>query len=225
MIASILSIREEYPGVKTFVFDYRPSFRPGQFVMLSAMIGQENVSRAYSISSSPLDPNVELTIELVKGGKMTTHLFELQPGDQIEIGEPKGSFIYEPDIAVANMLTGGTGISAMRSIIRYCTQKGLATSLNLLYSNRTRDRILFREELESLAKKNQNLKIVHTLTRESPIGWTGDVGRIDKEKIAKYCDLKGNFFLCGSAEMAKELTSSLIDLGINKKDIKRDIWG
>ena len=82
------------------------------------------------------------------------------------------------------MLSGGIGITPLRSMIRYSTDKGLSASIVLLYSNSHEDDIVFEDDLESMARQNPNLKVVNTITRPGP-AWKGLKGRIDRDMIVR----------------------------------------
>ncbi len=227
MILTLSESRQETEHVRTFGFQPNIDFMPGQFIILEAEINGEAVKRAYSISSSPLDKYLELTVELVPNGKMTSYLFNsLRPGSKIKASPPQGNFYYKEGTSVS-MIAGGSGVTPMRSIIRYCGQKKLGTDITLLCSSKTMKEILFKEEFEQLSKSNQKLTVIHTLTRESPVHWKGELGRINREMIGRsFPNLKGDlFYICGPAEMVKSLSAILSELGIEKGRIKKDVWG
>lgn len=229
----LLEIINETELVKTFRFKPLsgkiPEFLPGQFVFLYATINGEEVKRAYSIASSPLDETLDLEIELVENGKMTTFLHtKVKVGDMLEIDAPQGHFKFQEDMTnKLIMIAGGSGIAPMRSIIRYCTQKNLSTQLNLFYSSRTEDRIVYKKEFEELEKKNPNFKFLNTLTRNKDLNWKGNQGRINKEMIIDNSENieDSMFFLCGSTTMVKSMRDLLKEMDIDRKKIKMDVWG
>ncbi len=228
----LIEIIKNTDTMKTFRFTpvqgSIPEFLPGQFVFLYANINGEEIKRAYSIASSPLDNTLDLGLELVENGKMTTYFHNnVKIGDIFEISQPKGHFKYTDDVKKAVMIAGGSGITPMRAISRYCTQKKLDTKLILLYSSKTEDKILYRKEFEELAQINPNLKVVHTLTRNKDSNWKGRQGRVCEEVISEEC---GNledatFYLCGSINMVKTMSSLIKEMGADRKKIKMDIWG
>jgi len=229
----LIEIINETKLVKIFKFKPLegsiPLFSPGQFVFLYAMINGEEIKRAYSIASSPLDEKLELEIELVENGKMTSFLHtQTKVGDIFEINNPQGHFKFiEGKSDKVIMIAGGTGIAPMRSIIRYCTQKNLDTKLVLFYSSRTKDRIVYKKEFEELVKENPQLKVVNTLTRNQDSDWKGKQGRINKEMILEEAgDISESmFFLCGSIKMVKSMVDMIKEMGVDRTRIKMDIWG
>ncbi|MEK6916601.1 MAG: FAD-binding oxidoreductase [Nanoarchaeota archaeon] len=227
----ISEIRNDTNKVKTFKFVPVKGnifeFLPGQFVMLYAGINDEEVGRAYSIASSPLDKHfLELTLELTPDGKLTTFFHKkAKVGDEFEISQPKGHFTYTEESGKDIVLiAGGSGVVPMRCMIKYCTQKNLDTKIILVYSAKTQNDLIYRDELVKLAEKNSNLEIIYTLTRETG-DWQGRKGRVDKELLSDIFSQDKVFYLCGPIPFIRELGTILKELGADRKNIKRDVWG
>ncbi|MBT3720107.1 hypothetical protein HN789_05195 [archaeon] len=230
----LVEIVEETDTMKTFKFvslkNEIPFFSPGQFVFLYAKINGEEIKRSYSISSSPLDKTFDLGLELVENGKMTTYFHKnVKIGDIFEISSPLGHIKFNKELAKrVVMISGGSGIVPMRSICRYATQKNLETQLTLIYSTKTESKIAYNNELLSLEKENSSLKIINTLTRNKDPNWKGREGRVSKEIILEAAnkDLQNTvFIICGSGSLNKSMSNMLKEMGINRKQIKIDVWG
>ena len=126
------------------------------------------------------------------------------------------------------LIGGGLGITPLRSIIRYCTDKKLPNRVNLIYSARTPKDIAYKEELESLEKKNPNYKLAFTITRPEPgHKWKGRTGRIGEELLSSNIKNIENtlFFVCGPLQFVKDIKDMLEGLGAKKEQVKADIWG
>ncbi len=123
------------------------------------------------------------------------------------------------------MLSGGIGITPLRSMIRYSTDKRLSANIVLLYSNSYESDIVFKDDLESMAKQNPNLKVVNTITRPSP-AWKGLKGRIDRDMVVREVPDYANsvFFTSGPREMVDSIRSLLKDLGIPENQIKQEYF-
>ena len=228
----LVKIFKDTERMKTFSFQPLdgniPKFFPGQFVFLYADINGEEIERAYSIASSPLDELLELGLKLVENGKMTTYFHnKVKLGDVFEISRPQGYFKYTEEIKRAVLISGGSGITPMRSIIRYCTQKNLDTKITLLSSFRTEDEIIYKKEFEKLSKKNPHLKIVNTLTRNKNSKWKGKQGRISEKMIQSECEdiSDSTFFICGPLKMVESIILILKKMEVNRKKIKMNLWG
>ncbi|WP_226990597.1 ferredoxin--NADP reductase [Methanosarcina acetivorans] len=182
------------------------------------------MKKPFTLSSSPTEEFLEIT------KKLTDHPFSnalaaLKPGDQVSINGPFGEFTFREEYRNIGMLSGGIGITPLRSIIKYLVDKKLNTSIILLYSNRSENDIAFKEELENAQKQNPNIKIIDTITRPGP-DWKGITGRINAEMVKKFIPdyRERTFFTCGPMKMVDSMVSLLQELEIPEKQIKREIF-
>ena len=127
------------------------------------------------------------------------------------------------------MIGAGTGITPLMSIIRYCTDRPLPNTLNLLYSVRTPESIIYRKELEDHKGKNHHFDCTITVTRpdESQERWNGKIGRIDESMIQRAIPHPQTsvVFICGAKEFVFSMIEMLEGMGIKKEQIKTDVWG
>ena len=108
--------------------------------------------------------------------------------------------------------------------LRYIVSAGLDhVRATLLYSNTHYEEIIYKEELERL-DKHSNIKVVHTLTRSWPPDWKGYTGRINTDMILKEVeDIPTNlYYLCGPPQFVEDIASILIELGVDKEQIKKE---
>lgn len=213
------------PNVKSFRFPRPQSFdyKAGQFMFITIRIGEGEARKHFTISSSPTERDF---IEFTK--KLTGHWFSdaldaLKPGDWAKIAGPYGNFTFEGEIEKIGMLSGGIGITPLRSICRYCTDRRLDTKITLLYGNNTEKEIVFRKELEEMQEQNKNLKVVFTIGEASE-SWTGYTGRINAEMIIKEIpDYKERtFYTCGPPAMVEAMENLLKNLNIPQEKIKKE---
>lgn len=210
-------------NVKSFRFP-RPallSYKAGQFMYMTIRSGNEELKKHFTISSSPTEKDfIEFTKKLT-GSEFSNALDALKPGDWARIDAPYGSFTFEGEHQKIAMLSGGIGITPLRSICRYCTDAELPTKITLLYSNRTERDIVFREELAKMQEQNRNLKVVFTV--DQPSGdWGGGTGRIGvnmvKQQIPDY--MERVFYTCGPPAMVGAMIELLESLGLPQEQIK-----
>lgn len=178
----------EAKGTKSFFFepDQKITWLPGQYFYftLPALTHSDprGATRHFTISSSPTEGNlIRLTTRIRDESGFKQTLDELPTGSVIEGEGPNGTFIIDENEPGPHfVLAGGIGITPFRAIAKYLADKKLKTSLYILYSNSTAEEIAFKKELESLVKKNPNIKIEFIVTSKD--------GRIDEEKIKKFLD-------------------------------------
>lgn len=210
---------------------FNMDFKPGQFVNLYIQReGETLLARPYSIASSPTNKEyLELTIKIIEGGRFTSRVASLNEGDIVKIGGPFGKsfFFDEEKMKDVVLIGGGTGVTPFISIIRYAADKNLGNKITYFYSARTMDSLLYRKELEEIALKHKNIKVVFTCTREESPEWKGERGRINIDMIKRYVDLDSNkyFMLCGPPEMIKSLVEQLKSAGIKEEKIIHESWG
>lgn len=223
----LVEIISETPETKTFRFDTTEKelpFIPGQFVMLTIDIpGKVLVTRPLSIASSPLEKHImDLTVKKFHDGVMSSFLCDhAKIGDVYKIKGPYGVFTLNEEAKHVVFIAAGSGIAPFRSMWRYVREKGLGIDITLLFSSKTQDYIIFREELEEL-NNNGNMKVVHTLTRNTNPQWNGYARRIDKEMIEEVARDFNNklFYACGPPQMCESAKQALIELGVPAEKIK-----
>lgn len=198
-----VSISFEVPQHLQAVFH----FTQGQSLTIKKTIGGEELRRNYSICSSPLHGELKVAVKKVPGGLFSTWANEsLKPGDVLEVLPPTGKFFtpLHPDQKKSYAaFAAGSGITPLLSIITTTLLTEPKSSFTLVYGNRTKSSILFKEELEALKDKFlSRFRVFHVLSREGTDA-TINSGRIDAEKCRQLfttvLDLKklDEVFLCG----------------------------
>ncbi len=197
-------------------------YTPGQFMLLTLPCG---VKRAYSIVSAPGAEFLEFGIKLVDG-EFTSRLPVTDEGEKILVEGPLGPLMYEP-LGEYVLIAGGVGITPMMSVLRARDGKECRKDV-LFYSSRTRDGLIYFDELEKLEKRNECLQIVFTLTREAPKNWKYENGHVDAKMIKKYVKgfEKKRYFVCGPAKMVDGLKKVILeDLQIPNANCTFEGWG
>ena len=195
-------------------------FLPGQFMVLMAHIHGENISRAYSIASSPSlarEGKIELCIKKVEGGKMSPYLCEgLSIGDKITMLGPSGNFtIKESEIGEYYFIATGSGIAPLRSMLLYLLENKNYKKITLIFGNRYKNAIPYHDFFESLSKDNK-ITYVPILSREPSWPYRGHV----QDYIPRYISSKnGLFFICGSHNMVEDTARVLRDMGVKEDNI------
>jgi ferredoxin-NADP reductase len=234
-VATVAALKHETPHVKTLSLDVKgwSGHRPGQHVdiRLTADDGYQ-AQRSYSIASAPGgDGRIELTVERVEGGEVSPFLHdEVIVGDRFEVRGPIGGyFVWDgsaPDPVL--LVAGGSGVVPLMAIVRHRALVGSSAPCTLLFSSRTPADIIYGAELETLAAKEDGLRVVYTLTREQPPGWTGYSRRIDTKMLEEVLDMTGrdaNVFVCGPTPLVEVAATSLVGLGLPPSRVRTERFG
>ena len=211
-------------NVKSFRFP-RPdafAYKAGQFMFITIRDGKEELRKHFTISSSPTEDYIEFTKKL-SDSRFSSILYTLSVGDWTRIDGPYGRFTFEGEFENIAMLSGGIGITPLRSICKYCTDLHLKTNIVLLYGCRSEKDIAFRGELEDMQDENENLRVIFTVD-EPPAGWTGYVGKIDAPMIEGSIPdyMSRTFYTCGPPGMVDAMDTILSDLGVPQDHIKKE---
>jgi len=227
----VIKVDSPVPDVRIFrlqpVSGRIPTYVPGQFFFLHRLDenGASVLRRPYSVASVPSMDYLEFAIDMV-GGQMTGHLAAVKPGDILGVEGPAGHMAYKNE-QMAAFIAGGTGISPIMSMLRQISEKNVPGRFVLFYSTRTRDHVLFADELAELQKKHPGIKVVITLTREKPDGWAGECGRVNHEMLVRHVQAANEFewFVCGPPMMVKAVRECLVALSVDPKKLRMEGWG
>jgi ferredoxin-NADP reductase len=197
-------------------------YLPGQYMYITLRKGEETLVKHLSISSSPTEPFLEVTKGLT-GHPFANALSALVPGDKAEISGPFGEFVFSGEYGQVVFITGGIGITPLRSMIRNATDRGLSTRILLIYSARSRDDLLFGTEMEQMMEQNPHLKVIITLTAPDP-AWNGRTGRIDRPLIEREVPDRNEqvFFTSGPPVMVDAIVAILKELGVPDEHIHQE---
>jgi ferredoxin-NADP reductase len=219
----------ETPRTTTIVLDAPgwPGHRPGQHVdvRLTAEDGYQ-AQRSYSLASPPEDERLALTVERLEDGEVSTYLVdELRPGDGLELRGPIGGyFVWEarhggPLLLVA----GGSGVVPLASMLRHRAATENDVPARLLYSARSLEDVIYREELSELGRD-----VVLTLTRAHPEDWGGYARRVDRamlSDVAWPAEDNPLAFVCGPTSFVESVANDLVALGYESARVKTERFG
>ena len=233
--ATVGSITDETPQVRTLALSVPdwPGHRAGQHVdiRLTADDGYQ-AERAYSIASAPGEP-LAITVERLEDGEVSPYLTEdLQPGDVLEVRGPIGGyFIWDPPVSGDGPLllaAGGSGVVPLRAILRHRCLAGSSVPVHLLYSVRSQAEVIYRSELDHLNQEADGVKVIYTLTRQQPPGWTGYARRVDQQMMAEVAWPVASgplAYVCGPTNFVEAVASDLVALGYPPLRVKTERFG
>jgi ferredoxin-NADP reductase len=205
---------------------------PGQHVdvRLTAEDGYQ-AQRSYSIASASHPTSIELAVERLDDGEVSTYLTDvLVPGDQLELRGPIGGyFTWMPsDGGPVLLVAGGSGVAPLMSIIRQRFLEDSNVPMRLLYSSRAWDEVIYRDELTELAARDDGFELAQTLTRRQPPGWTGYARRIDRDmlqEVAYPIEQTPLAYVCGPTALVESAANLLVELGYAPERVKTERFG
>lgn len=228
---TIAEIRQLSPTVKAFTVDLKGqefTFLPGQWVDCYAEIDGRMEVGGYSMTSSPLVKDCfELAVKLVGSNAVTSYLHQqAKVGDTLYVEGGQGDFYYTRDMGGPLVLmAGGIGITPIMSIARYVNEAAPGVRTTLLYSASIPSELLFRDELEGMARRSPGFSCHFTVTRTPNESWAGRVGRIDADMLREaQADLSALFYICGPPTMIQCMVELVKSLGVPDSRIHYEQW-
>jgi ferredoxin-NADP reductase len=233
-LAEVRDVVVETPRVRSILLHVASwqGHLPGQHVdiRLTAEDGYQ-AQRSYSIASPPEDELLSLTVERVDDGEVSPYLVgDLRAGDQFELRGPVGGY-FVWTVATRGplwLIAGGSGIAPLMAMLRHRSRRKVRTPALLLHSSRSLEDVIYREELDAMTRRDPDLRVVVTLTRKHPEGWTGPRRRIDKTLLAEARfppEQNPKIFVCGPTPFVEGVSRLLVELGYDPLAIKTERFG
>jgi ferredoxin-NADP reductase len=232
-LATVSGLIDETPDVRSIELE-PPAWgghRAGQHVdvRLTAEDGYQ-AQRSYSIASAPEDERLVLTVERLADGEVSPYLVgELRPGDELEFRGPVGGyFVWEEALGGPLLLVaGGSGVVPLRAMLRHHRAVGSTVPVRLLYSARTLDDVIYRDELTQFTD-DDGVEVHFTLTRTPPEGWRGYRRRVDPELLEEVSwppSERPLVYVCGATAFVEAAASALVGLGHEPARIRTERFG
>jgi len=200
--SNVKSIRVENQG---------RDYKAGQFLRVTLTTDPE-CTRYLSISSSPTEKDhIEFTKKLTQSD-FSRALDSLKPGDMVRIQYPFGTFTLDSASKKIAFLSGGIGITPIRSMCKYAMDKRLDSDMVLVYANRSIRDIVFKQDFDLMQKQHPGLRVAHVLCEPAP-GFKCTIGLINsqivKNEVPDYALRK--FYICGPPAMVESMKKLLVE--------------
>jgi ferredoxin-NADP reductase len=185
--------------------------------------------RSYSLATAPEEELLTLTVERLDDGEVSPYLVdELRVGDQLELRGPIGGyFVWQEALGgPLLLLAGGSGIAPLRAIVRHRAAAGSTVPARLLYSSRSLDEVIYRDELARGG--DPGLEVAFTLTRSWPASWAGRRGRIDDGMLREVAFSPAErplVYVCGPSGFVEQGAGGLVRLGHDPQRIRTERFG
>lgn len=236
---AIKNIRKETTECVSIAFDVPEElkeqfqFTQGQNITVRAIINNEEIRRSYSICSSPLENELRIAVKKIKNGKFSSYTDTLKRNDHLEVLPPTGKFyttLHPSNTKNYIAFAAGSGITPIISIIKTTLAIEPNSSFTLIYGNKNRSTIIFKEELEAIKNRYMRRFVLHHILSREQTDAHINHGRIAAEKCDELshklieiekCD---EFFICGPEEMIFSVTDWLGKKGVDKKKIHFELF-
>jgi len=191
---------------------------PGQHyvVRLTAEDGY-TAQRSYSVASAPGDPLVELFIERLDDGEVSTYLADIvEPGDELEVRGPIGGWFVWDGETPALLLAGGYGVVPFIAMLRHAKALGREDLLRIAVSSRTLAELPYAEEL-------MDAGALIVLTREAH--GIRPAGRVTAGELIPLWEPGQTAYVCGGTSFAESASRILVDLGFPEPKVRVERFG
>jgi glycine betaine catabolism B len=199
-------------------------FRATQFTFLGLDTVQGPDWRPMSLATSPTHEHLEYAVRL-SDSAFKRAFSELEPGDPAWVRGPFGEFFLN-EKRPAVLIAGGIGITPLKGMAEYATDRELDIPVRLLYSNRSVEEIVFRTELEQLAERNSRVQIRLTLTGPVPPAWRGATGRVSPRMVADITSGLTDplYYVCGTPQFVEDQLALLAQMGVSEADLDWELF-
>ena len=229
----LLDRRTESPTAMTFRFStegtgFRYLSNQAVRLHLPGVDDPWGAVRTFSLSSSPSEADLLAVTCKISDTPFKQALARLEPGETAVVFGPIGRFLFDAD-RPAVFVAGGIGVTPFRGMLRYAADTEAPGPLTLLHSARVPEELVFRPELEALARDRPGIELHYTVTRgEDPAApWTGARGRIDRASLEKFGrpERRPRWYVAGLPDMVSAVVRSLVqELAVPETDVKYEIF-
>lgn len=224
-----VSIHFEIPRDLKEVFQ----FQAGQYLTLETTIDGKKVRRAYSLCSTPESELLSVVVKEVKGGSFSLYANkDLREGDTLDVLQPEGTFIFEPNESNKNSyvaFAAGSGITPIMSILKTALEKKPESKFLLIYGNKSPEDTIFMKALMDLQQAHPDRFFLEFVFSRKEVD-DYKFGRISKAITNyflknKYKNLNpSNYYLCGPETMIDEVRETLVENGISNENIHFELF-
>jgi len=223
-------------------FDYKP----GQYLTLRFNIDGEEVRRSYSLCSTPVkEEPLRIGVKRVEKGLVSNYINDtIKKESLVDVMPPDGRFyadVKKDNYKTYYLFAAGSGITPILSILRTVLLTEKESFVHMIFGNRNRDSIMFKDELEQLQQEyGDRFNLVHTLSR-SKSGWmdlwsSGTIddfrkGRVDRATVEWFINehppyaQNAEYYICGPGTMIENVKLALKGIDVPDERIFIESFG
>lgn len=210
------------------------AFLPGQHVALRARLDGEELRRSYSLCRPPTRGSISVAIKRDAGGRFSSWAQTgLQPGDEMEVMSPQGSFtstLADLDRAHVAGIAAGSGITPIMALATAVLAHSDTSRFTLVYANRSSSDVMFLDDLADLKDRHPaRLVVHHVFSREERTAPLLS-GRLDDERLRGILSsllpaaTVDEWFLCGPLELVQRCRAALSDAGVSSEHVRYELF-
>ena len=230
---TILKSREEIAsGTMAFHFEKPEGFayKPGQWTDFTLInpseTDAEGNTRGFSLASAPYENDLMVATRM-RDTAFKRVLRVVPLGTEFKMEGPGGSFTLHNNKAIpAIFLTGGIGITPVRSIILQAIHDQVEREIFVFDSNNRPEDAAFLDELMRPHEKNPHYTFIGTMTEmeKSNREWHGETGFITKAMLSKYLNdlMLPIFYVAGPQGMVAAMRKTLNESGVDDDNIRTE---
>jgi sulfhydrogenase subunit gamma (sulfur reductase) len=220
MIGTLIRTTAEAEEVRGFwikLAETFPSFRAGQYIMLS-FPETPDVKKAFSVVAYDKKKS-EAFIIVKKNGEFTSKLFLSADGQEFNVYGPYGRFTLPDEKEGKNLvfIAGGIGITPLYSMLNYTLSQDLGPShrIYLYYSAKSKEKAPLLRELNNI--NDERIKVDFRLTEDGDKRFTCEE---IKENVPDFGE--SIFYICGPTQMIDGFRNGLMKMNIDGEMIKSE---
>lgn len=233
-IQNVRLLRKETVAEGTMAFHFEKpdgfTFKPGQFADFTLIdppeTDAEGNTRAFSLASAPNETALMIATRM-RDTAFKRVLAAMEPGTELQLDGPHGSFTLHNHAEIpAVFLTGGIGVTPVRSIILHAQRERLPHRITVFYSNNRPEDAAFLDEMAAAQEANPNGIFVGTMTamERSKRQWQGETGFITTAMLSRSIDdlTRPIYYLDGPPAMIAAMRTILGEAGADEDNIRTE---
>lgn len=201
------------------------NYKAGQFITLVFTHHDEEIRRSYSLSSSPDEGQLSITVKRIANGEISRFMLtKVKPGDILNAVEPAGRFTVPNFAAKKDIMffAAGSGVVPVFSQLKYILSRGGESKLTLFYSSQDEAAILFADQLNTLQTQHPDrLTIVHLLSSEGKRLNNINLEQLVKQQVQLSLN-RAEFYLCGPFTYMRMVRLTLLYMGLDNTQIRKE---